>query len=243
MKKLLLVLIILLNLEATFGQDFTFPAEFDYPQIEKHGQKVEDFVPKSWKIIGKAGGDLNGDKIADSALVLKGNDAKSLNKNDGLGNPEYDTNPRMLIVLFKNTSENRYEIAEQSNSFILIPDSPTMTEPFKSVKIKNGALWLDFEQWYSAGSWGTTEASYKFKYSNGEFVLIGADKTESMRNTGDTETRSYNFLINRMSITTGNFAGKAKPKTRWKTFKVKETKTFRTFKEPFSWEIEPDYFL
>ena len=243
MKKPLLILIILLNLGAAFGQDFTFPAEFDYPRLEKYGQKIEDFVPKNWKIIGKAIGDLNGDKIADSTIIVKGSDAKFLNKNDGLGNPEYDTNPRMLIVLFKNAVENRYEVAEQSNSFILIPDSPTMTEPFKSVKIKNGALWLDFEQWYSAGSWGTTEASYKFKYLNGEFVLIGADKTESMRNTGATETRSYNFLTNRMSVTTGNFAGKAKPKTRWKTFKIKEMKTFRTFKEPFSWEIEPDYFL
>ncbi len=243
MKRLLLILTILLNVEAAFGQDFTFPAEFDYPQIEKYGQKVEDFVPKNWKIIGKAIGDLNGDKIADSAIVVKGSDAKFLNKNDGLGNPEYDTNPRMLIVLFKNAVENRYEIAEQSNSFVIIPDLPTMTEPFKSVKIKNGVLQLDFEQWYSAGSWGTTDASYKFKRLNGEFVLIGADKTESMRNTGETETRSYNFLTNRMSVTTGNFAGKAKPKMRWKTFKVKEPKTFRTFKEPFSWEIEPDYFL
>jgi hypothetical protein len=152
MKKLLLILIILLNRGAAFGQDFTFPAEFDYPQLEKYGQKVEDFVPKNWKIISKANGDLNGDKIADSAIVIKGSDAKFLNKNDGLGNPEYDTNPRMLIVLFKNAVENRYEVAEQSNSFILIPDSPTMTEPFKSVKIKNGVLWLDFEQWYSAGS-------------------------------------------------------------------------------------------
>jgi hypothetical protein len=243
MKKLLLILIILLNLGAAFGQDFTFPAEFDYPQLEKYGQKAEDFVPKNWKIISKASGDLNGDKIADSAVVVKGSAAKFLNKNDGLGNPEYDTNPRMLIVLFKNAVENRYEVAEQSNNFILIPDSPTMSEPFKSVKIKNGVLQLDFEQWYSAGSWGTTEASYKFKHLKGEFVLIGADKTESMRNTGETETRSYNFLTNRMSVTTGNFAGKAKPKTRWKTFKVKETKTFRTFKEPFSWEIEPDYFI
>lgn len=243
MKRLLLVLTILLNPGTVFGQDFTFPAEFDYPKLEKYGQKVEDFVPKNWKIIGKAIGDLNGDKTADSAIVVKGNNAKFFNKNDGLGNPEYDTNPRMLIVLFKNAVENRYEIAEQSNSFVIIPDSPTMTEPFKSVKIKNGVLWLDFEQWYSAGSYGTAEASYKFKYLNGEFVLIGADKTESMRNTGETETRSYNFLTNRMSITTGNFAGKAKSKTRWKTLKVKEPKTFRTFKEPFSWEIEPDYFL
>jgi len=76
MKKPLLILIILLNLGAAFGQDFTFPAEFDYPRLEKYGQKIEDFVPKNWKIIGKAIGDLNGDKIADSTIIVKGSDAK-----------------------------------------------------------------------------------------------------------------------------------------------------------------------
>lgn len=243
MKKLFLILIILLNSAATFAQDFKMPAASDYPSPEKYGQKIEDFVPKNWKLIDKAVGDLNGDKIQDGVIVVKGNNRKFINKNDGLGVPEFDTNPRMLIVLFRNKTEKRYEIAEQSNSFIIIPESPTMSEPFKSAKIKNGVLWLDFEQWYSAGSWGASEMSYKFKYLNGEFALIGADKTESMRNTGETETRSYNFLTNRMSITTGNFDKKVKPKTRWKMFKVKELKTFRSFKEPFGWEIEPDHLL
>jgi len=243
MKKLFLILIIFLNSAAAFAQDFKMPAASDYPSLEKYGQKIEDFVPKNWKLVTKAFGDLNGDKIQDGVVVVKGNNREFINKNDGLGVPEFDTNPRMLIILFGGDAGKRYEIAEQSNSFIIIPESPTMAEPFKSAKIKNGVLQLDFEQWSSAGSWGATEMSYKFKYLNGEFVLIGADKTESMRNTGETETRSYNFLTNRMSITTGNFAGKAKPKTRWKTFRVKESKTFRTFREPFGWEIEPDYFL
>jgi len=243
MKKILLILTILLNLQLAFGQDFNFPTESDYPQIEKYGQKIEDFVPKNWKIIEKAPGDLNGDKVQDYAVVIKGNNAKFLNKNDGLGENIYDTNPRMLIILFKNPLENRYQLAEQSNTFVFVPDSPTMSEPFQAVKIKNGVLQLDFEQWYSAGSWGTTQASYKFKFVSGEFVLIGADKTESARNTGETETRSYNFLSNRMSITTGNFTSDAKKKAKWKTYKVGKLKTFRTFVKPFDWEIEKDYFL
>jgi hypothetical protein len=242
MRKLLL-LTILLNATVAFGQDWTLPTEADYPKLEKYGQTVESFVPKSWKTVDKATGDLNGDKIPDAVVVIRGSDAKFINKNDGLGVEEFDTNPRILLVLIRNALVNRYELIEQSNSFIITPDSPTMSEPFLAVKIKNGVLQLDFEIFYSAGSWGTSQASYKFKYTDGEFALIGADKTESARNTGETETRSYNFLTNRMSITTGNFATDTKNKVKWKTYRVGKLKTFRTFAKPFEWEIEPDYFV
>ena len=243
MKKLLLIFTMLFSAAFGFGQDFVMPTENDYPKIEKYGQKPEDFVPKNWKLVEKACGDLNADKIQDCALVVKGNDAKFLNKNEGLGQEVFNTNPRMLIILFKNQAGNRYELAEQSNSFIVIPDSPTMSEPFQAVKIKNGVLQLDFEIWMSAGGWGATQASYKFKYINNEFALIGADKTESMRNTGETETRSYNFLTNRMSVNTGNFTKDTKGKIKWKTYRVGKLKTFRTFPKPFEWEIEKDYFI
>ena len=243
MKKLLLIiLIILLNLTFAFGQDFNFPTDADYPQLKKYGQKIEDFVPKKWTMVAKEFGDLNGDKISDCAIVIKGNDKNFLNKNDGLGVPEFDTNPRMLVILFKNAAEKRYEIAEQSNTFIITPDSPTMTEPFQSVKIKDGVLQLNFESWYSAGSWGTSQSSYKFRYINGEFALIGADKKEFMRNSGDMEIRSYNFLTNKMSVTTGDeFDQKVKKQVKWKTYKVGKLKTFRSFVKPFGWEIEQDY--
>lgn len=243
MKKLLLILTILLNAAWAFGQDFKFPTESDYPKLEKNAEKIEDFVPKNWKIVEKALGDLNGDKAVDCALVLKGNDAKFLNKNDSLGENVFDTNPRILIILFKDTVKNRYELIEQSNTFVFVPFSPALSEPFQSVKIKNGVLQLDFELWQSAGSWATSQASYKFKYINQEFALIGADKTDSMRNSGDTETRSYNFLTNKMSVTKGNFTEDVKNKPKWKTYKVGKLKTFRTFPKPFEWEIEKDYFI
>lgn len=240
MKKLLLILTILLNAALAFGQDFKFPTERDYPQLEKSAQKIENFVPKNWKIVEKAVGDLNGDKVDDCALVVKGNETKFVNKNDDLVEP-FDTNPRILIILFK--VKDRYELIEYSNTFVFVPESPALSEPFQSVQIKNGVLQLDFEHWQSAGSWATWQASYKFKYINKEFALIGADKTYSMRNSGETETRSYNFLTNKMSITTGNYPEDAKSKPKWKTYKVGKLKTFRTFPKPFEWEIEKDFFI
>lgn len=243
MNKVLVILFLLLNFAVVSAQDFVVPAESDYPPVRKEASKCEDFVPQNWEIMGKATGDLNKDGAPDCVLVVKGKNAKFLNKNEGLGAEVYDTNPRMLIILFKNSEKNLYELAKQSNSFIVIPDSPTMSEPFQEVAVKNGVLQLSFEQWSSAGSWAMAQMSYKFRFQSGEFVLIGADKTESMRNTGEMETRSYNFLTRKVRIENANFSSDKKGKIKWRAFKVEKLKTFDTYKAPFEWEIEPDFYL
>jgi hypothetical protein len=245
MNKLLIIPFLLLNFVAAFGQedDFRLPTASDYPPLRKEADNCENFAPKNWEIVGKASGDLNKDRTPDCVLVIKGRDAKFHNKNDGLGTDIYDTNPRMLVIAFKNAAKNLYELARQSNSFIVIPESPTMSEPFQEAAIKNGVLQLSFEQWSSAGSWSMAQMSYKFRFQNGDFVLIGADKTESMRNTGEMEIRSYNFLTKKVRVENGNFSSDKKGKVRWKTFKLDKLKTFDTFKAPFSWEIEPDFYI
>lgn len=243
MNKLSIILFIFVSFgsfQHVFSQDFNRPQNSDYPNLPKSGKSINDFVPKDWETVGKAQGDLNGDKIEDSALVIKANLSKFLNKNDGLGSNPFDTNPRILVILFKD--KDGYKIAKQSNTFIVAPDSPTQLEPFQEVRIKNGILELSFELFSSAGSWSTTSSSYRFKFLNGEFVLIGADKTDSMRNSGETESRSYNFLTSKLKVSTGNFSSD-REKVRWRTYRLKKLKTLNTFKAPFSWKIEPDYYL
>ena len=118
-----------------------------------------------------------------------------------------------------------------------------MTEPFESVRIRNGVLILKFEEWYSAGTWYTAKRTYKFKYLRDQFRLIGADMTSAMRNSGEEETRSYNFLTKRIRTTIGDYNEKVKPKSSWRNFGVDALRTFRTFPKAVEWEIEPDYFL
>jgi len=178
--------------------------------------------------------------LEDCALVIKANLSKFLNKNDWLGSNPFDTNPRILVILFKD--QDGYRIAKQSNTFIVAPDSPTQEEPFQEVSIKKGVLELSFQLFSSAGSWSTTSSSYRFKFLNGEFVLVGADKIDSMRNTGEMESRSYNFLTSKLKVSTGNFSSD-REKVRWRTYRLKKLKTLNTFKAPFSWKIEPDYYL
>ena len=243
MNKLLISLFILVScgsFQHVFSQDFNQPRNSDYPNLAKSGKSINDFLPKGWETVGKAQGDLNGDKIEDCALVIKANLSKFLNKNDGLGSNPFDTNPRVLIILFKD--QDGYKIAKQSNTFIVAPDSPTEEEPFQDVSIKKGVLELSFQLFSSAGSWSTTTASYRFKFLNGEFVLIGADKTDAMRNSGEMKSRSYNFLTTRLKVSTGN-SSSDREKVRWRTHRLKKLKTLDTFKAPFSWKIESDYYL
>ena len=223
-----------------FSQDFNRPRNSDYPNLPKSGKSINDFVPKDWETVGKAQGDLNGDKLEDCALVIKANLSKFLNKNDGLGSNPFDTNPRILVILFKE--QDGYRIAKQSNTFIVAPDSPTQEEPFQAVSIKKGVLELSFQLFSSAGSWAMTSSSYRFKLLNGEFVLVGADKTDSMRNSGEMESRSYNFLTSRLKVSTGKVSSD-REKVRWRTYRLKKLKTLDTFKAPFSWKIESDYYL
>ena len=236
-----IALLLFVSCQFLVAQDFNRPQNSDYPNLPRSGTKIEDFVPQDWAIVGKAFGDLNRDKTGDAVLVIKANHGRFLNKHEGLGADPFDTNPRVLVILFKEG--NHYRLAKQSNTFIIPPDSPTMEDPFQEVRIKNGVLEIDFSVFYSAGSWATSQYSYKFKFLNGEFALIGADRTEAMRNTGEMESQSYNFLTNRVKISTGNFTDDKKEKVRWQTVKIKRLKTLDTFKAPLSWKINRVFHL
>ncbi len=229
-----------------FSQDddvWTQPKQADFPEIVKTGATVSDFVPAGFKIVKSASGDLNGDKTADTALHLIGTFKQFLNKNENLGSDVFDTNPRMLVILFRDKIGGAFSLAEQSNTFIITPDSPVSSEPFQDISIKAGILKIDFELWQSAGGWGATNASYKFRFQNGEFALVGAERTDYMRNTGKSEKLSYNFLTGRVNATTGNISNNKKRKSTWKKIKIDKLRNFKTFPTPFEWEIEPGTFI
>lgn len=242
-EKLLTTLIILLA--ATFikaQENWNQPTKADYPPIKRSGNTINSFVPRNWKIIGKAFGDLNKDRKSDAVLVLRGNFAKFKNKNEeGLGRNIFDTNPQILVILFKNKIGKGYRLAEQNNRFIIQANSPTMSEPFQKVSIKRNVIKFDFENWYSAGSWSAFYVSYKFRYQNGRFVLIGADKTSRIRNTGEEELRSYNFLTRKRQMVKTN-PETEKKKVSWKRIKLETLPTLKTI-IPFQWEVEYDYWI
>lgn len=233
---------------SVYGQtDWKRPKPKDYPRIRKAGHTITDFVPRDFAVVDSATGELNGDGDSDVAVVIKGNLERFLNTNKNLGTDIYDTNPRILLILFGN--ENGLRLAEQNNSFIIAPDSPASSEPFVDISIKNRVLRIDLELWQSAGSWSTTNATYKFRYSGRDFRLIGAELEEYMRNSVETERRSYNFLTRRKKVTNAIREGledhaKYKPPTvRWSRLRRPSRKSLRAYGPAFSWEVESGIFL
>lgn len=229
----LLTFILTICFGVAFGQDFA------YPSIKSTGQNISDFVPTGWTILDSAYGDLNKDGTKDVAIIIQHIDSILL------VNSLEDTvltQPRILLILFRKPADKSYELIEQSNSFILKHDNPTMDDPYQEMTINNGILVVRFHLFYNMGSWYVTNAVYKFRYQQGQFVLIGADNSSFHRATHDFEDYSYNFLTKKRALTKGN-DNKGTKKTTWKSLNISQLKTLKTFVEPFTWEVEADLYL
>jgi hypothetical protein len=223
---LIFFLTILFNV--SYGQTFLYPA------IKLNGQSITDFIPPGWSVLDSVYGDLNNDGLKDIAIILQHKDSVSL------VNTLEDTvltQPRILLILFKNTANNKFFLIEQSNSFIINHDNAVMDDPYQDIAIDKGILKIDIHLFYSMGSWYSTNSTYKFRYEGKEFKLIGADLSTIHRGTLDYENYSYNFLTKKRSYSKGN-EEKGTKKTTLKSFSLTSFKTFKTFKEPYSWEIE-----
>lgn len=233
-------LVLITGVQAANAQDFPVPAKADYPEISVSGKEISDFVPSEWKIIGEAKGDLNGDKIPDAALAVTGTSAKFITKGEFIQPEGFDSNPRMLIVLFGE--KDGFKLAEKSNTIIAVSSSPQMEEPFDGIEIKNGVLQFTQHIFMNAGGWSTSNHIYKFRFQKSEFVLIGADYNSVQRNTGEMESRSYNFLTRKVRIATGSISND-KTKNKMRNFKLTGAKNLKTFSVPFEYEVEKDFYL
>lgn len=232
----LLTTIFLLTFGFAFGQDFS------YPSINNQGKDINSFIPNGWTLLDSTQGDLNKDNHNDFVLIIQHKDRVTIIKNDFDNNDTVLTQPRILIILFHNQTANQYQLVEQSNSFILNHDNPNMEEPYQDISISNGVLTVNFLIFMNMGGWGMSNNSYKFRYQDNQFVLIGAYYNSVNRGSGETDYRSYNFLTKKVKVATGTIENN-KQKIVWRTIDLKELKTIKTFKQPFTWEVEKDYYL
>jgi hypothetical protein len=224
----ILTILFILNALLSFGQTFV------YPTIKRTGKFIKDFVPSGWTILDSATGDLNNDNQYDATVILQHIDSTLIVEKEDNFEDSVVTQPRILIILFKNSTNNLFNLFEQSNSFILTHDSPFIDDPYQSISIKRGILQIDFYWYPTSGNWFNTTA-YKFRYQKNNFFLIGADYEESNKASHDFNRHSYNFLARKMTSTNGNWDKKtAKSKTEVLDFG--NLKTIETIKRPYDWE-------
>jgi hypothetical protein len=201
MKKLFLHITLLFSLVA-FSQN-------DNPTIEKNGLSPQDFVPKKWKIIKNEKGDLNNDKLEDIVLVIENTDKKNLIQNDGMGSALLNTNPRYLLIIFKNKTNKNYNLVAVNKKFIPSEndaESVCLSDPFGEeggLTVEKGIVIVDLHYWLSCGSYGVTHNTYKFRFQKNQFELIGYEANSMSRSSGEEDTESINFMTKKKCNTTG----------------------------------------
>jgi hypothetical protein len=217
---------------------FAGAQQFRYPAAPSKGKTVAAFIPAGWEILDSASGDLNKDTRTDFALVLQHKTKKQLIKKDQYTTDTVITNPRMLLLLFADSSG--YKLMEQNNTFVPTCDQPpnVMDDPFGDISIRKGVIKIDIHYFYYMGSWNVSSYSYKFRYQDNAFALIGADCSDFHRASHDFTDCSFNFLTKKWSLKTGNESNaESSTKTTWHTLELQELKTLGTFKQPFTWNV------
>ena len=216
-------------------------AQPDSLMLGTMGPSMEKLVPKGWKVLASAKGDLNKDKAEDLVFVIQKNDPKNKKPNEGLGTDTLDLNPRILAIYFLDVKKKLFVKKLQSN-IVPVRDSPTMDEPLDELKITDrGVLQIGILHWYSAGTWFTSSHDYKFRYQNNAFALIGYDRYEYHRGSGESTDYSINFSTRKMSISRSHSTEDAPAGTTWKDFKLEKLKTISSLGKLFAWEFEGIY--
>ena len=85
-----------------------------------------------------------------------------------------------------------------------------------------------FHEWASAGTWSETKTSYKFRWQQNKFVLIGADYHWHNRGTGEADDNSYDFLSGKEKMIHNGMLDN-KPKTSWKNLQSKGPPALSSF--------------
>ena len=220
MKKLFLYTLLFLSF-AGFAQQ--------QPKKVKYAKSINNFVPKGWKIITTAKGDLNKDGTEDIAIVIEDTKKENFIDNTSMGSSKLNVNPRTLLVLFKYKPDGSYSLGASQDTFIPLEndeENSCLADPLLQdggIDIVKGNLIVDFNYWLSCGSYGVTNKQYTFRFQDNNFALIGFDTSEYSRSSGEMSHTSINFLTKKKSTTTGEnmFEDDAKKhKTVWETIKI-----------------------
>ncbi|MBN1151208.1 hypothetical protein JXA84_08335 [candidate division WOR-3 bacterium] len=211
---------------------------FTYPVLESCGGCVEDLVPDGWVVLDSTQGELNGDTLADIAVVFEFEDSVQSISNDEYHPDTFFYRPRILAIYFMDSTDKSYSFAERSNSFIISSTHKNMLEPYEGMEIENGALTLDFISMWSMGSWWMSRAEYTFKYQDGHFLFLACEYVNIHRASLESTLYSIDFIkeeysITRVTPTEDDFI----ETIEWKNITYPEIRPLRDLNRPFEWEF------
>lgn len=176
------------------------------------------------KVIKMATGDLNADGKADLVFVGEGTDPKKITKRDG--RDEQNSNARIIVVLLAD--KEGYRKVGESAKFIppaYALEFDNYLDRFAGIEIEKAILSVRFDWFASAGTWGTSNATLKFRIEQGRIRLIGSEESSFTRNQGDMTLTSTNHLTGKRKVTSGLNAftdQPSRPKVTWEKFDAKK---------------------
>jgi len=162
------------------------------PKLLSDGKTIEDFIPKGWKLIGKASGLLNKDKLADIVGIIeyaKKSNYEGQNTDDDFGPP------RILFIALKN--DDKYKLIVQTDNAILkSQEGGIFGDPFSGISIRKNSLFIYF---YGGSAWRWSY-SFQFRYQDKGLYLIGVASTYYHNGTHEGESKEYNLLTGIMHL-------------------------------------------
>lgn len=239
----ILIIILILKLSVVLGQPTDL---FSFPEIIKEGPTIMDFVPNRWTLLDSTSGDLNGDNRIDVAIVVQSKDSlETFTHGEYLGEEYVIVNRsekyqrRILLILFKDSLTNKFNLIEQSNTIILCHKDIKWEDRFKEIKIENGLLRIH----YGSSTYGNDlyfSAHYFFKYQKAEFLLTRA-YLDKVVTPNIQITHSFDFITKKWIKTQGVINSGQGHKETLKDLNNIENKTLKTFERPFTWFIAGVY--
>lgn len=195
------------------------------PEIPQRAHRDIDFVPEGWKLYDKAEGDLNGDGIVDSVLVIQETDpAKVIDNPGGFGVDRYDANRRILLFVMSRArgglqDSGGLHLVGRDDQVIPPRDNPAMDDPYTDIEIVDGKATLQLNLWYSAGSWYTSSYRFHFRWDSEAMQVIGYDGYVTHRASGEFEQVSINYLTMKRKDVKGNRVDEEHGKESWSSVK------------------------
>jgi len=154
------------------------------PVLTVNAPSAKALIPKGWRLLGQAQGDLNQDKRPDLALVL----ASTTERED---NPATWEQPRYLAVALA-TGQSRFQPVLVTSAPVLTHgDGGLLGDPFQKISIQRGTLVIDHEGG-SRDRWAYTD---RYRYQTRTWVQIGrTERTTDSLDPGFSWTRDHNLL-------------------------------------------------